>query len=149
MENYLKFSKTKSLQREPFLTVFYTINLSPLLVTKRCFMLIEIFEKLPVVSTAFNVLYYPLPRRKIDNQGHTLYTSDPTCLFLFISTPVEDILFKQRNNFMDVINFDVALSTKSSTDVVVVALHNLKHTWIHNFILRKIYQRLPSIDLFN
>ena len=28
------FSKTTSLQREPFLTMFYTINLSPLLVTK-------------------------------------------------------------------------------------------------------------------
>ena len=28
------FSKTKSLQRGPFLTMFYTINLSPLLVTK-------------------------------------------------------------------------------------------------------------------
>ena len=28
------FSKTMSLQREPFLTWFYTTNLSPLLVTK-------------------------------------------------------------------------------------------------------------------
>ena len=28
------FSKTMSLQREPFLTKFYTINSSPLLVTK-------------------------------------------------------------------------------------------------------------------
>ena len=28
------FSKTTSLQREPFLTMFYTINISPLLVTK-------------------------------------------------------------------------------------------------------------------
>ena len=28
------FSKTTSLQREPFLTMFFTINLSPLLVTK-------------------------------------------------------------------------------------------------------------------
>ena len=27
------FSKTKSLQRKPFLTMFYTVNLSPLLVT--------------------------------------------------------------------------------------------------------------------
>ena len=34
------FSKTMALQREPFLTMFYTINLSPLLVTKKCFMLI-------------------------------------------------------------------------------------------------------------
>ena len=28
------FSKATSLQREPFLTMFYTTNLSPLLVTK-------------------------------------------------------------------------------------------------------------------
>ena len=33
------FSKTTSLQREPFLTMFYTINLSPLLVIKKGFML--------------------------------------------------------------------------------------------------------------
>ena len=33
------FSKTTSLQREPFLTMFYTTNLSPLLVTKLGFML--------------------------------------------------------------------------------------------------------------
>ena len=33
------FSKTMALQREPFLTMFYTINLSPLLVTKKGFML--------------------------------------------------------------------------------------------------------------
>ena len=36
------FSKTTSLQKEPFLTMFYIINLSPLLVTKRGFMLIII-----------------------------------------------------------------------------------------------------------
>ena len=35
-KNTLKcFSKTMSLQREPFLTMFYTINLSPLLITKK------------------------------------------------------------------------------------------------------------------
>ena len=34
------FSKTTLLQREPFLTMFYTINLCPLLVTKYGFMLI-------------------------------------------------------------------------------------------------------------
>ena len=33
------FSKTMPLQREPFLTMFYTINLSPLLVTKKGFAL--------------------------------------------------------------------------------------------------------------
>ena len=33
------FSKTRLLQREPFLTMFYTINLFPLLVTKKGFML--------------------------------------------------------------------------------------------------------------
>ena len=38
------FSKTTSLQREPFLTVLYTINLSPLLVTKQGFMLIFIMS---------------------------------------------------------------------------------------------------------
>ena len=36
------FSKTMALQREMFLTMFYTINLSPLLVTKKGFMLIII-----------------------------------------------------------------------------------------------------------
>ena len=38
------FSKTTSLQRELFLTMFYTINLSPLLVTKNGFMLIIILS---------------------------------------------------------------------------------------------------------
>ena len=40
------FSKTTLLQiqRKPFLTMFYTINLSPLLVTKQGFMLINYFE---------------------------------------------------------------------------------------------------------
>ena len=33
------FSNTTPLQREPFLTMFYTINSSPLHVTKECFML--------------------------------------------------------------------------------------------------------------
>ena len=36
------FSKTMALQREPFLTMFYTINLSPLLITKKGFMRIII-----------------------------------------------------------------------------------------------------------
>ena len=36
------FSKTTSLQRELFLTMFYTINLSPVLVIKKGFMLIII-----------------------------------------------------------------------------------------------------------
>ena len=39
--NYF-FLETMALQREPFLTMFYTINLSPLLVTKKSFMLIII-----------------------------------------------------------------------------------------------------------
>ena len=38
------FSRTTSLQREPFLTMFYTINLSPLLVTKKGFVLIIILS---------------------------------------------------------------------------------------------------------
>ena len=35
----MSFSKTMALQRDLFLTMFYTINLSPLLVTKKGFML--------------------------------------------------------------------------------------------------------------
>ena len=38
------FSKTTSLQRVLFLTMFYTINLSPLLVFKKGFMLITILS---------------------------------------------------------------------------------------------------------
>ena len=38
------FSKTTSLQRELFLTVFYTINLSPLLAIKKGFMIIIILS---------------------------------------------------------------------------------------------------------
>ena len=38
------FSKTILLQREPFLTRFYTINSSPLLVNKYGFMLIIILD---------------------------------------------------------------------------------------------------------
>ena len=38
------FSKTTLLQREVFLTMFYTINLSPLLVTEKGFMLIIILR---------------------------------------------------------------------------------------------------------
>ena len=38
------FSKTMALQREPLLTIFYTINLSPLLVTKKGFMPIIILS---------------------------------------------------------------------------------------------------------
>ena len=38
------FSKTTSLQRELFLTMFYTINLSPILVLKKGFMMIIILS---------------------------------------------------------------------------------------------------------
>ena len=38
------FSKTTSLQREPFLTMFYTINSSSLFITKQGFMLIIILS---------------------------------------------------------------------------------------------------------
>ena len=38
------FSKITSLQRELFLTMFYTINLSPLLVIKKGFMVIIILS---------------------------------------------------------------------------------------------------------
>ena len=37
-------SKTMSIQREPFLTMFYTINLSPLLIIKKGFMTIVILR---------------------------------------------------------------------------------------------------------
>ena len=45
------FSKTMLLQRELFLTLFYTINISPLLVTKEGFMLIIILSNpLPLIA---------------------------------------------------------------------------------------------------
>ena len=47
------FSKTMSLQREQFLTMFYTINLSPLLVIKKGFTIIIILSNYQLVSTAF------------------------------------------------------------------------------------------------
>ena len=47
------FLKTMGLQREPFLTMFYTISLSPFLVIKKGFMMIIILSNLPIVSTAF------------------------------------------------------------------------------------------------
>ena len=43
--NITSLSKTSSLQREPFLTMFYTINLSPLLLTKWGFVLIIILSQ--------------------------------------------------------------------------------------------------------
>ena len=49
------FSKTTSLQREPFLTMFYTINLSPLLFYKERVYANTYFVKLPIVFTAFKV----------------------------------------------------------------------------------------------
>ena len=49
---FLLSRKTMSLQREPFLTMFYTINLSPLLVTKWGLMLINILSNYQV-STDF------------------------------------------------------------------------------------------------
>ena len=46
------FLKTMALQREPFLTMFYTINLSPLRATQKGFMLIIILSNYSLVSTA-------------------------------------------------------------------------------------------------
>ena len=46
----ISFSKTTSLQRKPFLTTFYYINLSPL---PSKFYANNYFEYLPIVSTAF------------------------------------------------------------------------------------------------
>ena len=42
--NATSFSKTTLFQRELFLTMFYTINLSPLLITNLAFMLIIILS---------------------------------------------------------------------------------------------------------
>ena len=51
------FSKTMAHQRVPFLTMFYTINLSPLLVTKKGFMLIIIlsinYQQCPLPSILY------------------------------------------------------------------------------------------------
>ena len=49
------FSRTKSLQRVQFLTMCYTSNLSPLLLTKR-FYANNYFEQQPIVSTAFKIV---------------------------------------------------------------------------------------------
>ena len=54
------FSKTTSLQMEPFLTMYFTINSSPLLVTKLDYSPIIILSKLPIVSTAFRELFFNL-----------------------------------------------------------------------------------------
>ena len=61
------FSKTMSLQREPFLTMFYTINLSPLLVTKKGFMLIIIlsnYQQCPLPLT-YKCLCFFMPLKKV------------------------------------------------------------------------------------
>ena len=52
------FSEHMSLQSEPFLTMFYTINHSPLLVTIKGFMLIFILSiKIPILSTDFKGIH--------------------------------------------------------------------------------------------
>ena len=53
VENNTSFSKTTLLQREPFLTMFYTIKTSPLLITKKVVMLTGFLEELPIESSAF------------------------------------------------------------------------------------------------
>ena len=50
------FAKTTSLQRKPFLTMSYTINLSPLLVSKWGFMLIIILSNYQWCLVPFQVL---------------------------------------------------------------------------------------------
>ena len=65
------FSKTTSLQREPFLTMFYTFDLSPILTTKSGFMLTIIlsyyqFCPLPLnVSHSFHILQVPLSKMEL------------------------------------------------------------------------------------
>ena len=44
VSKFTSFSKTTSLQRELFLTMFYTTNLSPILVIKKGFMMIIILR---------------------------------------------------------------------------------------------------------
>ena len=53
------FSETTLLQRELFLTMFYTINLSPLLVTKWGFMLIIILRNYQKCPLPLNMHLYP------------------------------------------------------------------------------------------
>ena len=53
-KDFTSFWKSTLLQREPFLTICYTINYSPLLVTSR----LQLFcEKLPIVSSPFKAIY--------------------------------------------------------------------------------------------
>ena len=54
------FSKTTPLQREPYLTMFYTTNLSPLLITKKGFVLTIILSNyqqcpLPLIKLEVNI----------------------------------------------------------------------------------------------
>ena len=76
------FSKTMALQREPFLTVFYTINLSPLFVTKKGLMLTIILS---------NYQQCPLPlSQRIDSKAqicdyNVLFL--PTSLHFLIHSP--------------------------------------------------------------
>ena len=56
------FSKTTPLQREPFFKLFYTTNLSPLLVTKQGYVLIIILS---------NYQQCPLPLKAPDNLSQT------------------------------------------------------------------------------
>ena len=80
------FSKTMSLQREPFLRMFFTINLSPLLVTKKGFMLIIILS---------NYQYNVCTIRKVNH----VYWS----MFLFIECCIIYAEIFTLNNFVIVI----------------------------------------------
>ena len=63
------FSKTIALQREPFLTMFYTINLSPLLIAKKGFMLIIIlsnYQQCSLPLTNKKSIAYPVYKTSED-----------------------------------------------------------------------------------
>ena len=79
---YTSFSKTMALQREPFLTTFYIINLSPLLVTKKGFMAIIIlsnYQQCPLplripfwrIATSMNFLIGPLDQGETQTHYHS------------------------------------------------------------------------------
>ena len=77
------FSKTMALQREPSLTMFYTINLSPLLVTKKGFMPIIILSNYQWCPLHCWPDYRFWPGHSFVNSDHL--TKNHVLHFIFIS----------------------------------------------------------------
>ena len=71
------FSKTMALQREPFLTMFYTNNLSPSLVTQKGFMLIIILS---------NYQQCPLPLNKNYTLEEFLQPQNPEAEYIHMTS---------------------------------------------------------------